>query len=118
VEFESAASLPRVDTRVETVAYRVVQEALSNAARHADAARVSLALKLDNGCLTLTLTDDGRGFDVAAARRRVQEGRSMGLLGMEERVRLAGGTFNLESAPTRGTRIIVTLPLAAEDVPA
>jgi PAS domain S-box-containing protein len=118
VDFESAANLPRLDTRLETVAYRVVQEALSNAARHADAARVSLTLKLDNGRLTLTLTDDGRGFDVAAARRRVQEGHSMGLLGMEERVRLAGGTFELESAPTRGTRIIVTLPLATEDLPA
>lgn len=124
VEFSGDAGLGRIDSRVATVAYRVVQEALTNAARHADAAHVTLALAVshdqDGDKLTLRVTDDGRGYDMQAARQRVQEGRSMGLLGMEERVRLVGGTFDVESAPTDGTRITVTLPFAvqAKEMPA
>lgn len=113
VDFVADADMPRLDMRHETVAYRVVQEALVNVARHADAARVSLELKLADGQLMLKLADDGRGFDVEAARLRVAQGRSMGLLGMEERVRLAGGTFHIESAPTQGTRIMVDIPIAS-----
>lgn len=116
VDFAADADLPRLDTRQETVAYRVAQEALTNAARHADAAHVSLEVKLAAGQLRLTLSDDGRGFDVEAARQRVMQGRSMGLLGMEERVQLAGGTFCIDSAPTQGTRIMVALPTSAEAV--
>ncbi len=118
VDFAADADMARTGTHLETVAYRVAQEALSNAARHADAARVSLEVKIAGGRLTLALADDGRGFDPDVVRKRVQEGHSMGLLGMEERVRLAGGTFELESAPTRGTRIRVTLPVAVEQTPA
>lgn len=116
VEFEADADLPRIDGRRETVAYRVVQEALANAARHADAASVSLALKHADGQFHLTVSDDGRGFDLAAARTRVEQGRSMGLLGMEERVRLAGGTFRIESAPSEGTRIMVSMPITTQAV--
>ncbi|MBM3341512.1 MAG: PAS domain S-box protein [Betaproteobacteria bacterium] len=114
VAFDAPADLPRIDIRLETVAYRVVQEALSNAARHADAASVALTIKREAGRLKLTLADDGRGFDVAAARERVAQGRSLGLLGMEERVQLAGGTFHIESAPAQGMHIMAILPMTTE----
>lgn len=116
VDFVANADMPRIDQRLETVAYRVVQEALTNAARHADAARVSLEIKIADGALNLMLADDGRGFDVEAARKRVEQGLSMGLLGMEERVRLAGGTFEIESAPTQGTRIMLAIPIVSKVV--
>lgn len=119
VELTAEDDIGRIDTRVETVAYRVVQEALSNAARHADAARVTLEVYVhrDNSGnkLTLRIADDGRGYDVQGVRKRVQGGLSMGLLGMEERVRLIGGKISVQSAPTRGTRINVTIPFAAEN---
>ena len=60
------------------------------------------------------MTDDGRGFDVAENFRGAEGGRSMGLVGMQERVRLLGGRFDIRSSPGRGTVIEVALPMAAE----
>jgi signal transduction histidine kinase len=89
--------------------YRVVQEALSNVSAHAgaDAARVQLAVARND--LELTIEDEGRGFDEATLRRTSR----LGILGMRERVELLGGDFALETAPGRGTKIHVRLPLGA-----
>jgi PAS domain S-box-containing protein len=96
---------PRFPPLVEITCYRVVQEALNNIARHAGAIKVELALRADGDELRVTIRDDGHGFDVEAMRRKVQGGSSLGLLGMEERVQLAGGHFDLVSAPGQGTTI-------------
>jgi signal transduction histidine kinase len=96
---------------VETTCFRVVQEALTNVIRHAQAHAVDVELGEANGELQLVVRDDGRGFDVAAARKRAAHGGSLGLLSMEERVALAGGDLEIESAPGRGTSIHVRLPL-------
>jgi PAS domain S-box-containing protein len=109
--FEAVGEGHRADTRAETVCYRVVQEALNNAARHADAASVSVRLEQSECEVKVRIEDDGRGFDLTAAHARVREGASMGLLGMQERVELAGGTFRIESAPTCGTRIEAVIPV-------
>lgn len=109
--FDVAGARHRADTRAETVCYRVVQEALNNAARHADAASVSISLEQSENEMKVHIEDDGRGFDVAAAQARVREGASMGLLGMQERVQLAGGSFHIESAPASGTRIDAVIPV-------
>lgn len=90
---------------LESACYRIVQEALTNALRHADAHLVQVALRLGGGGFTLEIVDDGCGFDVAAARRRELAGESGGLLGMEERTRLLGGRFEIHSAPRAGTRV-------------
>ncbi len=102
---------PRFPPLVEITCYRVVQEALNNIARHAGAIKVELAFRVEGDELRVTIRDDGRGFDVETMRRKVQGGSSLGLLGMEERVQLAGGHFDLVSAPGRGTTIAMVFAL-------
>ncbi len=86
--------------------FRVAQEALRNTARHAGAAKVSLELRAEEGGWSLTVADDGIGFDVGAVRGR----RSLGLESMRERVRLVDGRLALDSVPGRGTTIGVWVP--------
>jgi signal transduction histidine kinase len=90
----------------KTCIYRVVQEALNNCARHAQASAVQVAVRSEPSEIFLSVQDDGSGFDTARVR-------GMGLLGMEERVRHLGGTFEIDSKPGLGTRLEIKLPLAA-----
>lgn len=103
----------RLPTHLETVCFRVTQEALTNVARHARATRVWLDVRRRIGQLLLTILDDGVGFDVDAALRHALGGRSFGVLGMQERVALAGGWLNIRSTPGGGTEIRVGLPITA-----
>lgn len=98
----------RLPTAVETVAYRVVQEALTNVARHAGVTTVDVRLLATPTHLSLRIADAGRGFDPAAA---LQSPRSSGLLGMQERVVLLGGSFSITATPGAGTQILADLPL-------
>jgi signal transduction histidine kinase len=95
---------------LETLAYRVVQEALSNAAKHAKAGHVSVSVELDQVQLRVEIIDDGVGFESGRAREFLQMGR-VGLASMRERVELASGTFVVRSTPGRGTNIVATLPV-------
>ena len=95
----------------ELVVYRVAQEALTNAMRHARASGVRLALARDGATLTLVVDDDGIGLPPGGPRR------GLGLLGAAERAAMLGGTLALEPAPGRGTRVVLTLPLAAAGAP-
>lgn len=98
----------RLPGRTETVLYRVAQEALNNVARHAHARHVSVVLVRQGQEVALVVEDDGAGFDVGAVRR----GRSsLGVLGMEERLALVGGSFVLESTPGQGTTVQARIPL-------
>lgn len=90
--------------------YRVVQEALANAARHAQAQKITLCLTWQDTRLDLTVQDDGQGFAVPATLRSLTEQGHFGLVGMQERVNLIGGTLRLESTPGRGTRMSVSWP--------
>jgi PAS domain S-box-containing protein len=100
----------RLPAEVESAVYRVVQEALNNVARHAAAGRVSLLVSRHEGELVVVIEDDGRGFDADAARTGAGR-RSLGLLGMRERVSLVGGTLAVESAEGQGTVIQARIPL-------
>src|SRR5262249_22107356 len=94
-----------------TTCFRVVQEAVTNVVRHARATRVSSTPECVQGMVAISARDDGVGFGVAAARRRALAGESMGLLGLEERVDLAGGRSSIESASGgRGTIVRAWLP--------
>jgi signal transduction histidine kinase len=106
------ADLPemRLPVDVETTCFRVVQEALTNVVRHAQAQRVSIQLRQGQESLDLNILDDGRGFDVERALQRAAGGGSLGLLGMQERVHFAGGEMDIQSAPGHGTEIRVSLP--------
>jgi signal transduction histidine kinase len=96
----------RLRPEVETAAYRIVQECLGNAARHAGAARVVVELAQGNGALHVRVRDDGRGFDPA------HQSSGFGLRGMRERVDLLDGRLEIESGAGRGTRVAAVLPLA------
>lgn len=103
---------PALAVRLELLA--VVDEALENVRRHARATRVRLGLHDDEqGALVLTVADDGKGFDPAAAADRVGEGH-FGLVGMRERAERAGAQFRVESSPGRGTELLVRRPAAHE----
>jgi two-component system sensor histidine kinase UhpB len=102
--------LPRFNDMAEITLFRVFQEALSNALKHAGAAHLDVTLEYAGGRLRLAVKDDGKGFDAAAARREALSGKSLGLLGMQERVRLAGGEIVMDSAPGKGTEVRVMLP--------
>ncbi|HJS25643.1 MAG TPA: PAS domain-containing sensor histidine kinase [Actinomycetota bacterium] len=106
---KSAAEIPR---DLETLAYRIVQEALSNSAKHASATSVNVSVDTGGGQLRVEIGDDGVGFDPGKAREFLQSGR-VGLASMRERVELANGTFMVHSAPGRGTTVLASLPLDA-----
>ena len=96
----------KLPDEVKVCVYRVIQEALNNAQRHAHAKNVLVELTQSSDATRVKITDDGSGFD---AKRT----RGMGVLGMEERVKRLGGTINIDSRPGAGTTITVELPLAA-----
>ena len=96
-----------------TSAFRVAQEALTNVVRHAGGRRVTVELHRRDGELLVAVSDDGRGFDIGAAQVRAAKGASMGLLGMQERVNLAGGWLRIESHPGTGTRVEAGFPIDA-----
>ncbi|HEX6022454.1 MAG TPA: GAF domain-containing sensor histidine kinase [Solirubrobacter sp.] len=96
----------RLPPELETTAYRLVQEALTNVVKHARASRVEIAAHAQDGTLEIRVADDGRGFDTDAASA------GFGLVGMRERVELAGGQLRIESGPT-GTEVRSRLPAPA-----
>jgi PAS domain S-box-containing protein len=100
-----------VPTDIASAFYRIAQEALTNVAKHAGATSVSLLLDKRNDQLRLIVEDNGKGFDVDATLERSRNDRRLGLAGIGERVRLLGGTLDLESRPAHGTSIYVCVPL-------
>lgn len=102
-----------LDRRLATTAFRVAQEALTNIARHAKARNVAVELRKQGNELLLAVSDDGCGYDLPEARRRATRGGSVGILGMEERVALAGGTLRIVTRPGQGTRVQANLPMAS-----
>lgn len=103
VESEMSGDLPEEH---KTCVYRVVQEALNNCARHAQASAVEVRVQHRSAQIFVSVRDDGSGFDPERVR-------GLGLLGMEERVKHLGGAFHIDSKPGRGTLIRVSLPLAS-----
>jgi two-component system sensor histidine kinase UhpB len=109
---------PLALTPAQSIAcFRVVQEAVTNIARHAGAKRVSVTVAVNDGQIEVAVHDDGVGFDVNHARGLAQQGCSMGLLGMEERISLVGGSLSIDSATQRGTRIAFTIPAGERHEP-
>lgn len=109
-----AGRLPtRLDSQVESAIYRIVQEALNNAAKHSDATRTSVVIIENDGQVTVIIEDDGKGF----APLEVTPGR-FGLSGMRERVDLVDGTMAIDSSPGKGTCVEVHLPALHLEGPA
>ncbi len=116
VELSTARLTGRLPPDHETVLFRVVQEALSNVVRHARATRVIVRLTTRGSAVRLEVTDNGIGFDASARPDLAapSRGGGWGLVGMRERVTLAGGRFSLASHPGQGTTVVVELPGADE----
>lgn len=95
----------RLSPEIETVVYRVVQEALTNVARHAQATRATVEISVRSDHARATIVDDGVGFDVGDGPLR-----SLGLAGMRERALLVGGRLEIVSTPEAGTRIVLEVP--------
>jgi signal transduction histidine kinase len=115
-EFSSTATIPvscEADDQARELSrgaalalFRIVQEALGNAAKHAAAKRISVRLRRSDGFVSLEVSDDGVGFD----RTRLGSSGGLGLITMRERAGQLSGTFEVDSAPERGTTIRVTVP--------
>jgi signal transduction histidine kinase len=109
LETHGITSRTRLPAEIELALFRIAQEALSNARRHARATRVAITLDLNARSVSLVIADDGRGFTPDAPR---PADGGEGLRGMRERAEQLGGVFVLESAPGEGTRITVAAPLS------
>jgi PAS domain S-box-containing protein len=104
----------RFSRELETACFRIAQEALTNVVRHARAKGVTLRLIKEDGCLSLSVKDDGAGFDPESLQRRAPRAATLGLLGMQERAHAAGGAVEVDSKVSQGTEIRLKLPLAPE----
>lgn len=117
---EAGPGVAEAPSALDTTVFRIVQEAVSNALRHSAAKQLRVVLRVEAGALDLLIEDDGVGFDPAIVGQRMKRGEHLGLLGMTERVRNAGGTIRFDSRPGGGSRIQVRLPYlqSAVDAPA
>jgi signal transduction histidine kinase len=106
IDFKSQ-DVPKLPQEISLCLFRILQEALQNAARHSGVKRIEVQLTKSAGEIHLIVNDSGKGFDIHAAKRN----RGLGLTSMRERVRLVGGTIVINSVPMAGTTIQVRVPL-------
>src|SRR5207248_8181617 len=107
VEFQSSGLKERLPAEMETALYRIVQECLTNTARHANARRVRITLKETANTVKAKMIDDGCGFDYEALLKNPGQERGLGLAGMQERAVLLDGALKISSAPGKGTTVEV-----------
>jgi PAS domain S-box-containing protein len=107
IEFECSEEALKLDPAVTTGLFRIFQESLTNVARHSEATAVLARLFVEEDRLILTIMDNGKGFDPAAAKKK----KTLGLLGMKERMLMMKGTYDIDSQPGRGTQLRFSVPL-------
>ena len=108
---QPAARLP---SHVEVSLFRVVQEAVNNIAKHAGARHASIHMEVGSSLVRIAVRDDGRGFDPADVLGTEARGRSVGLLGMQERVRMLNGTMEIHSSEGSGADIAIEIPMGEQ----
>jgi signal transduction histidine kinase len=96
---------------IETAVFRAVQEALTNVERHAGAEMVLVQVAVENGQLAIDVEDDGQGFDPSSVVPTPESARGLGLMGIRERLELAGGSAVISSSPGQGTYVAIRVPL-------
>jgi len=109
VQFEVTGEIERISGDMETAVYRIVQEALTNIIRHAQATRIDVLLKRRDSSLIVIVEDNGVGFDP-----KVQQNGRLGMVGMQERAIMLGGTLTIESFPGSGTTVFLEVPWQSE----
>ncbi|MFA5810299.1 MAG: ATP-binding protein, partial [Thermoleophilia bacterium] len=105
----------RLSPEMETVLYRVVQEALTNIARHSEATKCRVKLRRRESVVQGVIEDNGKGFDPQTVMLSDEKGRGLGLHGMKERIELVGGSLEFESHPGEGSTIFIEVPLKTEE---
>lgn len=110
INFESIGITERLPERIETILYRIIQEALANVVKHAHATRLDVYLKQQDNELMLILEDNGVGFDY----KTITSEKSFGLSGMQERTEMIAGKFSMEATKGNGTAIFVTVPFPVQ----
>jgi two-component system sensor histidine kinase UhpB len=108
--FQAAGFEEKLPPQIETAFYRIIQEALNNIAKHAEASRVEISLDRRDSIISASITDNGRGFDPDKVLRPESPERGFGIMGMEERVSLLGGKMDIQSKPDSGTYIYIEVP--------
>ncbi|HSH94072.1 MAG TPA: histidine kinase [Roseimicrobium sp.] len=116
VQLSADPEVEMLDIENKTAVYRIVQECLTNVARHARASRADITACCQNGVFEIEISDNGRGF-LPTSDRLGKGGKRLGLLGIRERVWLVNGEFQLESGPGQGTAIRVRIPLKNGKLP-
>jgi signal transduction histidine kinase len=101
----------------QIIIYRIFQECLTNISKHAAATEVSMAIKEDDGLISLVLEDNGVGFDPAQVAARRAANRGLGLAALNERTRMLDGTLEIWSQPGAGTRVTCVIPVERRQQP-
>jgi len=115
VDFQASSEITRLPPHLETMLFRIAQEAISNILRHANASKVSIRLWKADWEVWLEIKDDGRGFNIEKISERAVGQKQLGLLGIQERASLVHGSVSIESSPESGTCLQVHIPLPPED---
>ncbi|HEV3410989.1 MAG TPA: GAF domain-containing protein [Puia sp.] len=113
IEFECSEETLKLEPAVTTGVFRIFQESLTNVVRHAEATAVSARLYVEDDRLILTITDNGKGFDPAAAKKK----KTLGLMGMKERTLMMKGAYDIDSQSGKGTSLRFSIPLYARQQP-
>lgn len=114
VSFSFGGSDDALSPDIATALYRILKEGLNNIRRHAGAHEVDVRLEVDARTCSLSIQDDGTGFDPSQTEHLRSSGKHYGLIGMRERARLLGGSMSIESGVSTGTRVTITVPLHGE----
>lgn len=112
--FDADDTIPPIPNEISLALYRVLQEAMTNIIRHADANKVEVTIRYQGETLFVSIRDDGRGFSEEQAEF-ARRNDHIGLYGMKERVELLKGMFKIQSAPNCGTTILISIPLKEAD---
>src|SRR3990170_951295 len=108
---ETTGEEQRLPAQIETALFRVVQEALNNVARHAEAKNAEVTISTQADSVVVEIADDGKGFDLHDVRASADSSRGLGLMGMEERISLLNGRLEINSKIDEGTSIRLEVPL-------
>lgn len=111
VRVQVPAQVPSLHSEVQLVLFRIAQEALSNIRRYAEASEVVIRLDFEKGKMRMTISDNGKGFDLPKLIGEFANTGRLGLVGMYERAQLLGGTFDIKSELGKGTKVIIELPI-------
>jgi two-component system sensor histidine kinase UhpB len=115
VEMQLLGMSHRLTPELETVLYRVIQEALTNVARHSNATSCRVTLRRKEQVIQGVIEDNGQGFDSQTVMLSDEKGRGLGLHGMNERIELVGGSLEFDARPAKGTTIFIEVPLQSEE---